>query len=105
MAARHLLAKLEARGWIVLPPRRGYGGRQTRRVLQEERELFARALPEPIMEPLSVVPPGRQAAAIPSWLVCGRELIGQFLGTDRRDGADGTELDFADRIRRGSLRP
>src|SRR5260221_5050418 len=35
MAARHLLAKLAARQWITLPPRRGSGGRRTPRVLQE----------------------------------------------------------------------
>lgn len=70
MAARHLLAKLEARQWIELPPRRRAGGKQTLRALQEEPELFAAVPPEPIVEPLAalqplqwlLLPPGHPAA-------------------------------------------
>jgi hypothetical protein len=58
MAARHLLAKLEARQWIALPPRRGYGGKRTPRVLQEEAPgLFAEAPPAPIDAPLWALQP------------------------------------------------
>jgi hypothetical protein len=59
MAARHLLAKLEARQWIALPPRRGSGGRRTPRVLQEEAapELWAAAPPAPIDAPLAALQP------------------------------------------------
>ena len=57
MAARHLLAKLEARQWLQLPQHRGYGGKRPLRILQEEPGLFPEALPAPITEPLAALQP------------------------------------------------
>jgi hypothetical protein len=57
MAARHLLAKLEARQWLQLPAHRGYGGKRSLRVLQEEPSLFAEAIAAPITLPLAALQP------------------------------------------------
>jgi hypothetical protein len=57
MAARHLLAKLEAREWIRLPARRSYGGKQRLRVLQEEPDLFPEAPCAPVEAPLAALQP------------------------------------------------
>jgi uncharacterized protein DUF4338 len=57
MAARHLLNKLAARGWIELPPRQRRGGKRTLRVLREEAELFAMPELEPIAQNLQSLRP------------------------------------------------
>lgn len=57
MAARHLLAKLEGRQLLELPARRGYGGKQPLRVLQEEADLFPPAPAELIAGPLAALRP------------------------------------------------
>jgi hypothetical protein len=67
MAARHLLAKLEARQLVALPPRSRAGGKRTPRLVQEAAaapELWADAAPGPIEAPLAALQPLQ-------WLVLG----------------------------------
>jgi hypothetical protein len=57
MAARHLLKKLEERGWIKLPPRQRRGGKRVLRVLQEQPDFFAPDEPAPIGQSLKSLQP------------------------------------------------
>lgn len=65
MAVRHLLAKLDARGLIALPPRRATGGRQQSRFSRpagEEQALIACRLEELQPLELTLVQPRSEAA-------------------------------------------
>lgn len=61
MAARHLLNKLAAKGWIELPPRQRRGGRQQLRIVAEVAEqtgdLFGTTALEPITSELAELLP------------------------------------------------
>lgn len=57
MAVRHLLKKLEDRGYIKQPPRLRSGGKGVLRVLQQEPDLFDSFWADPIKGPLSSLCP------------------------------------------------
>jgi hypothetical protein len=66
MAARSLLVKLEARGWVRLPPRSGTGGRQTPKRIYPAASAAAIEEPLASLQPLEfeVVRPGTQEATL-----------------------------------------